>query len=259
MSISSVIFMNVLNTFDNPEPSFLNLAGFGGWFGLMWAVNARDEVPLLRLFAPVVGALAMLGINNVLLVCFAILTFVIRAMFHPIPLSLGILTLSALSSIVYLKKQLRQQIRESLDEAFRYSPPAVAAEQEAIDNLNNQEGHQELALSEDEEVSDDGATHDELNNAMLDEEEEEEEQAQDDDTVVSEAQNDNQTVQSEDEENVIMAPVQQLPISPPDSPVGFPTPQTALYVIEPVPQFELVPAGGAGDVYPVSESPNPHA
>jgi hypothetical protein len=201
----------------------------------------------------------MLGINNVLLVCFAILSFVIRAMFHPIPLSLGILTLSALSSIVYLKKQLRQQIRESLDEAFRYNPPAVVAEQEAMDNLNNQEDHQELALSEDEEVSDEEATHDELNNAMLDEEEEEE-QEQDDDTVVLEAQNDNQTVQSEDEENVIMAPVQQqLPISPLDSPVGFPTPQTALYVIEPMPQFELVPAGGAGDVYPVSESPNPHA
>ena len=260
--------MNVLHTFDYPDPHFLNLAGFGGWFGLLWAVNARDEVPLLRLSAPFVGALVMLGINNILLVCFAILSFVIRAMFHPIPLSLGILTLSALSSIVYLKKQIRHQIHQSIDEAFQYVPPAVAAAQEVLDDSNQQGDNQvELSVSDEEEE-----TQDEMNEAMM-----EEQQQEDDNTVESDApyddqigdthgmvndQDDNQTIQSEEEDNVVMAPIAppaNLPISPPDSPIGFPAAQAPLFVVEPMPQFELIPAGGAGDVYPDSTSPNPHA
>jgi len=226
--------MNVLHTFDYPDPHFLNLAGFGGWFGLLWAVNARDEVPLLRLSAPFVGALVMLGINNILLVCFAILSFVIRAMFHPIPLSLGILTLSALSSIVYLKKQIRHQIHQSIDEAFQYVPPAVAAAQEVLDDSNQQGDNQvELSVSDEEEE-----TQDEMNEAMMEEEGE-------DSTLESDAPYDDQ--------------IGDLPISPPESPIGFPAPQAPLFVVEPMPLFELIPAGGAGDIYPGSTSPNHHA
>ena len=258
MSFLSIVLMNLTNNLALSDPVLVVSAGLGVWLGLIWGYSAKREILPARLLGPVLGGMLVLGgfsiLSTFVQILLVITSFLLTSMFHPIPLTLGILGFSAKLGIDFIQIKIREQVGQ----AFEHIPPAVAAAAEQLEEAEEDEdNHAEHEIQAEENQADAEDQADAENQA--DAEDQADAENQDD----AEDQADDETVCACCSAEILIGDVStheihfnqninRLPISPIDSPVSqqlheLQEPPSANFnVVEPL---ELIrPAGGAGDV-----------
>ena len=247
MSFLSIVLMNLTNNLALSDPVLVVSAGFGVWLGLIWGYSAKREILPARLLGPVLGGMLVLGgfsiLSTFVQILLVITSFLLTSMFHPIPLTLGILGFSAKLGIDFIQIKIREQVGQ----AFEHIPPAVAAAAEQLEEAEEDEdNHAEHEIQAEENQAD------AEDQADAENQDDAEDQA-DDETVCACCSAEILIGDVSTHEIHFNQNINRLPISPIDSPVvshqlhELQEPPSANFnVVEPL---ELIrPAGGAGDV-----------